>query len=82
VFVRLANDYPGWPGRDKALLSAAKAHFKLADYRPFSYSRDFDIPRGVELFEQLAREYPRSNLADDGARAAAYWRRARKELFA
>lgn len=83
IFEGLALERPAWPGRDKALFSAAKARIKLVDYRPFDdrEERDFDIRAGVELFERLAHEHPSSNLADDAERAAAYWRRVRKHLW-
>lgn len=79
-FEQIADRHPGWAGRDKALFSAAMAHIKLVDYRPFPGFADFDIRAGIELFERLGREHPQSELAAGATRAADYWRRMRPGL--
>jgi hypothetical protein len=74
MFEQLAVACPSWPGRDKALFSAALAWIKLVDDRTVSYRYDA-IRSGTALFEQCAAEHPGSSLADDALNAANYWRR-------
>lgn len=80
LFEQLAADYPYWPGRDKALFSAAMAWIKLVDDRTVRY-RDDAIRNGTALFERCSAEYPRSNLADDADSAASYWHRCFPEAW-
>jgi hypothetical protein len=72
-------------------------HKRLVDYRPSnSLLGRWGSPRHatepdatqqsilacVAAFERLAREHPTSPLADDAARAAAWWRTEHAALFA
>jgi len=80
-FEQIADYYPGWAGRDKALYSAALAHIKLVDYQPFWGFANQDIRAAVELFDRLKRDHPQSELSKGAAMAADYWRRMRPTLF-
>lgn len=80
-FEQIADHHPGWAGRDKALFSAAMAHIKLVDYRPFPGFAELDIRAGVALFDRLKRDHPQSDLTAGATAAAGYWRRMRPELF-
>ena len=92
LFQRLEHDHPRYPAMDKVLFSEGMCWKRLVDYRPRSEwaSRRREDPqdeavqavrRCVACFEQLVREFPTSTLADDAARAAAWWRRARPEAW-
>ena len=74
MFEELADRYPGYAGSDKALFSAGMARIKLVRARAY-VNDDRDTERAIVLFERCARDHPQSNLADDAANAARYWRR-------
>jgi tetratricopeptide (TPR) repeat protein len=91
LFQRLEREHPRYPAMDKVLFSEGMCWKRLVDYRPRGWRRyEHDgsacianeaIRRAVECFERLVREFPQSPLADDAARAAAWWRRARAEAW-
>lgn len=92
LFERIEREHHEYAALDKVLFSAGMCWKRLVDYRPRSEwaARDRDDPqdaavvavrRCVACFERLAHEHPQSSLADDAARAAAWWRRSRPEAF-
>lgn len=92
LFARIEREHADYPALDKVVFSRAMCFHKLSEYRPHATIResrdDWNAPwreairRAVETFERVAREHPTSTLADDAARAAAYWRRERPDVFA
>lgn len=80
LFESLADNYPYWPGRDKAAFSAAMSWIKLADYRPLPGGHEA-IRKGVAMFERMQRDHATSTLCDDAERASGYWRRYYAHIF-
>jgi hypothetical protein len=81
LFLTIAAEHRHWPGRDKALFSAAMAQVKLGESREHGKPSSC-IREGVLLFERMIVEHPQSSLAKSAAAAAAgYWRRNYKSLF-
>lgn len=77
-----------WPAelnfelRAREIFSAGLSWIRAADTQAFiGMDRAECIRTGVDRFEQLARELPQSNLADDAAHAAQYWRRNYARLW-
>ncbi len=77
-----------WPAeldselRAKELFSSGLSWIRAADTGAcICMDRGECIRNGVDRFEQLARELPQSNLADDAANAALYWRRNYARLW-
>lgn len=96
LFARLEREHPGYAAMDKVLFSSGMCFKRLVDYRPRNESwrprldehsagggdpQDEAIRGAVAAFERVAREHPTSTLADDAARAAAYWRREHPSAF-
>ena len=83
LFHRIEREHPDYEGLDRVVFSEAMAWKKLIAYWPFDARASYSdrqpqlIRRLVETFERVGREFPDSPLADDAARAAAWWRRAR-----
>lgn len=77
LFERIEREHPDYPEMDKVLFSEAMCWKRLVDYRPAFGTRDGSEQRCVALFDRVVSEHPRSSLADDAARAAAWWRRRR-----
>jgi len=79
-FEALLAGYPAYGGRDKALFSLGLAYVKFSQFRPTSLRRREHVADAVRAFEQCAREFPDSTLADDATNAARYWRKHYPEL--
>jgi hypothetical protein len=89
LFERLEREHGSYPAMDRVVFSAGMCWKRLVDYRPrgsWSAYGDESVATAavracVACFERVAREFPESPLADDAARAAAWWRRHRSEAF-
>lgn len=88
LFGRLEAEHPGWAGLDRVLFSEGLAWRRLVDDRPWlatagaGEERQRDAIRAAaRCFEACAVRFPRSPLADDAARAAAWWRSAHRDAF-
>ncbi|MFM8979272.1 MAG: hypothetical protein ACKOSS_02230, partial [Planctomycetia bacterium] len=97
LFARIEREHPDYAALDKVLFSTGMCLKRLVDYRPRNADERFagdaqrygaDRPAwwravqgAVAAFERVAREHPSSTLADDAARAAAYWRREYPRIF-
>jgi hypothetical protein len=91
LFDRIEREHPRYPALDKVLYSKGLAWAKLGDYQcdavEGAYGTEDKRPwatkirNAVESFERCAALCPRSTLADDALRAAAYWREERSRAF-
>jgi hypothetical protein len=91
LFERIECEHPGYAGLDKVLFSQGLAWKRLlswmCDAVEGGYGSEDPGPRRTKIrlataaFERCAARFPRSPLADDALRAAAYWRRTDPEAF-
>jgi hypothetical protein len=84
VFRGIEQQHPDYPALDKVLFSEGMCWKRLVDYRPrggalwnWESQNVAAAKEAVACFDRLARDFPKSPLADDAERAAAWWRRAR-----
>ncbi len=78
LFARLRADYPDASVMDKTLFSEGLCYHKMKDEKACNVHWDQRLDwetltrRHVELFLELVRRFPESNLADDAARSVDY----------
>ncbi len=78
LFDLLEREHPDYPRLDKVVFSKAMLLKRLLDHKPAPRDGpDVTFKSVAEAFQDCAVRFPDSTLADDAARAAAYWRSRR-----